>query len=116
MTGTSAPPVVDGVDVDRVAEVVRSCPGVADLVGGDVLPAIGPVTTYLPGRRLGGVRVEPDRVTVQVTGDWTVALPALARQVRSALAPLVGDRRVDVVVADLVDLPDTAGSGDPNRT
>lgn len=113
MTGSSAPPLIDGVDVDRVAEVVRACPGVADLVGEAALPATAPVMSYLPGRRLGGVRVEPDRVTVQVTGDWNVALPALGRYVQAALAPLVGDRRVDVVVADLADAP---GVADPNRT
>jgi hypothetical protein len=72
--------VVDGVDVDAVAAAARSCPGVEQLHGGDShLTA-----TYLPGRRVQGVRIEQDTVVVQVRARWGVPAHELAAQVRDA--------------------------------
>lgn len=82
---------------DAIAAAVRRCPAVADLdVGGPVQ-----VATYLPGRRVDGVRVQDDRVGVSVVAAWGVPLIALADQVRAAVAPLAGRRRVDIHVADI---------------
>lgn len=93
--------VVDGVDVDAVAAAARACPGVEQLHGGDShLTA-----TYLPGRRVLGVRIEQDTVVVQVRARWGVPAPELAAQVRDAIGPVVNGRRIDIIVADVGDPP-----------
>lgn len=97
--GSSA--VIDGVDVDAVTAAVRGCAAVEDLVS----PPTATVASYLPGRQVAGVRVATDSVTIQVRGRWDVPLPDLGRQVRAAVALLVGKRRIDVVVADVGDAP-----------
>lgn len=91
--------LVDGVDLDAVAAAVRHCPAIDDLYSG----SRAEVVSYLPGRRVAGVRVAADHVVISVRGRWGVPVPELARQVRFALAALVGSRRVDVVIADLAD-------------
>lgn len=93
------PAVVDGVDLDAVAEAVRSCAAVDDLSPG----LWGGVVTYLPGRQVPGVRVASDHVVISVRSRWGVPASALAGQVRAALTRLVGGRRVDLVVADLTE-------------
>jgi hypothetical protein len=106
------PAVVDGVDVDAVAAAVRGCPAVEDLHAGDLWRA----TTYLPGRRVEGVRVDRQVVAVQVRARWGVDVFEIAGQVRRALAPLVAGRRIDVVVADVglpAGHPATAGAVPP---
>lgn len=95
---SAARAVVDGVDVDAVAAAVRSCPGVDDLCAGS-----SGVASYLPGRRVNGVRVASDHVVVAVRGRWDAPVAELARQVRAAVAGLVAPRRVDIIVADLAD-------------
>jgi hypothetical protein len=100
--------VVDGVDLDAVTAAVLGCGGIEDLVSGPW----GGVVTYLPGRRVGGVRVASDHLLISVRGRWGVPVPELAREVRAALAPLVAPRRVDIVVADLSD----AAAGAPAAT
>lgn len=100
------PELIDGVNVDAVAAAVRGCPGVDDLDAG----ALGSVSSYLPGRKVPGVRVGTDEVTIQVRGRWAVPVPELARQIRSALATLVGDRMIDIVVADVADAPSDVAS------
>jgi hypothetical protein len=82
---------------DAIASAVRRCPAVADLHGG------GPVrvATFLPGRRVNGVRVDDDRVQVSVVAAYGIPLTALADQVRSAVAALTGARQIDVHIADL---------------
>jgi hypothetical protein len=90
---------VDGVDVDAVAAAVRSCAAVDDLCSGPW----GGVVSYLPGRQVPGVRAARDHVVVSVRSRWGVPAADLARQVRAALAPLAGGRRVDIIVADVTD-------------
>jgi hypothetical protein len=92
------PDLPDATDLaDLVAEVVLACPVVA------ALAADGFVATFLPGRRVAGVRIAEDvcEVAVVLRMDGS-PLPELAEQVRRAVAPVVGDRRVDVVIADVV--------------
>lgn len=84
-------------DPDLIARMVLSCPAVDGLDAG----APGSVETYLPGRRITGVAVDDGRVTVQVRMVWGTTVDALISQVRAVLAPLVGDRRIDIVVSDV---------------
>lgn len=103
--------VTDGVDVDALAAAVRSCHGVDDLDRGPM----GSVATYLPGRRqLPGIRVDRDRVTLQVRGTWGVTVHELTTQIHAAALPFVGGRIVDVVVSDLSD-PAPPPNGRPQR-
>ena len=84
---------------DLVAERVLAVPAVERLDGG----AFGQVATYLPGRRVSGVSWRDDVCEVSVVLRLTGApLPALADEVRHAVAPVAGGRRVDVVVSDVV--------------
>ena len=92
------------VDVDAVAAAVTACPSVSHLVEG------GPgeqVATFLPGRRVNGVRVTDDEVEVHVATRWDVPIPLAAAEVRSAVATLVGGRSVAVAVED-IDEPQAA--------
>lgn len=81
---------------DRVRAAVLAVDGVLDLHGG----ALAEVATYLPGRRVTGVRLTPDRTTVQLTAAYEQPMRAVADRVRSAVRPLVGTP-VDVVIADV---------------
>lgn len=83
---------------DLVASAARSVPGVRDLHGG----AMGEVATYLPGRRVAGVRVQDHRCSVHVVIDWEAGIAETAERVRAAVRPLV-DGPVDVTVEDIAD-------------
>ncbi len=94
--------LVDGVDVDAVHDAVVACPGVAALGSG--LPA--GATTYLPGRRIPGLRVLDDVVEIEIRmylgstqGPGTDEVGA---RVRQAAAPHVAGKRIDVIIADVV--------------
>jgi hypothetical protein len=99
--GSSAAAVIDGVNVDAVAAAVQACPGVSRLDAG----RFGDVASYLPGRRVQGVAVRTDSVTVQVRTRWGVPAADLLSQITAVLTPLIGGRRVEVVVADIDDPP-----------
>jgi hypothetical protein len=102
-----APAVVDGVDLDAVAAAARGCPAIDDLSAG----AWGGVVSYLPGRQVAGVRIASDHAVISVRGRWGIPVGEMARQVRSAVGPLVAPRRVDLVVADLAAAPGEAPAG-----
>jgi hypothetical protein len=93
------PAMIDGVNVDAVSRVVQACAGVAALFGG----RFGEVASYLPGRRVPGVRVDRDAVHIQVKARWGATAHDLLSQISSVAAPLVGHRRVEIVVADIDD-------------
>ena len=97
--------VIDGVDVDGVAAAVQACSGVSGLDGG----RFGEVASYLPGRRVQGVAVRTHSVTVQVRSRWGVPAPDLLSQITAVLTPLIGARRVEVVVADIDEPPARGG-------
>ena len=103
MSTSSRPGEVD-VDVDAVAAAVTACPSVARMAGGGLT---GQVATYLPGRRVEGVRVHEDAIEVHVATRWDVPIPQAAAEVRAALAPLVGGRPITVAVED-IDEPQAA--------
>lgn len=84
---------------DAVAAAVLRCPDVVALSGG----RIGEVATYLPGRRVAGVRVGADgALTVHVVGRYGPTVGQIAAQVRAAVVAAVGPVTVDVGVDDLV--------------
>ena len=98
MTGRHDPAPPEAAEVaDLIASAVTSCPGVAGLTQ---IPGI-PVATYLPGRTVSGVAVRAGEVEVCVVARYGPPLPQIAEQVRQAVAPLVPDRVVDVVIADI---------------
>lgn len=91
-------------DAERIAAAVTAVKGVAGLHGG----MFGEVATYLPGRRVSGIRIGADRVDVHVS----LALDAPVRQTATAIQRAVSaitDLPVDVTVEDL--LPVTPASG-----
>jgi hypothetical protein len=95
--------LVDGIDVDAVAAIVRGCAGVSALDGGP----FGEVASYLPGRTIPGVAVDDNRIRVQVRSNWGVPAADVAALITAALAPLAGPRPVDVAIADIDDPPAT---------
>ncbi|HEX8094824.1 hypothetical protein [Jatrophihabitans sp.] len=99
MSGPEVPALVDGVDVDAVAAAVRGCPAVDDLDGG----RLGEVATYLPGRRVPGIRISDDRIEVHVRGVWDKPVSLIAEQIRGVLATLNGGRIIDVVLTDVAE-------------
>ncbi|HEX5494734.1 MAG TPA: hypothetical protein VFX70_09200 [Mycobacteriales bacterium] len=99
MTGAPGAPAdtAGTVDPDAVAAAATACRTVAGLSGG---PA-GTVASYLPGRRVVGVRVGDGAVAVHVVGAYGPPVARIGAEVRAAVAPLSGGRAVDVVVEDL---------------
>ena len=93
---TSAPRTA-ATDADAIAAAVLTAPAVAALHSG----GLRPVVTLLPGRRIEGVQVTDEGVTVSVVLAQGVPITVLSDQVRRRVAPLAGGRPVDVHVADL---------------
>ena len=83
-------------DPDQIAERVRQVQGVADLWGG----VTGEVATYLPGRRVTGVRMGDAITEVHVVVAMGTPVLATAAAVRAAVHPLVGTE-VQVYVEDV---------------
>jgi len=91
---------------DLIAVAVLACPDVAGLHGG----RFGEVATYLPGRRVTGVRITPTDVFVHVIARYPATVDQIDTAVRLALVPLVGALSVTLTIEDLVaDLPVTGG-------
>ncbi len=101
--GSDLPPQADLAD--RVAAAVLGVPGVAGLHTG----VLAEVATYLPGRRVEGVRLRPDRAEVHVVLAWGAAVEPTAAAVRRAATAITGTV-VDVSVQDVAD-PGPAGLG-----
>jgi hypothetical protein len=99
--------LVDGIDIDAVAAIVRGCSGVSALDGGP----FGEIASYLPGRTVPGVAVDDNRIRVQVRSEWGVPAADVAALITAALAPLAGARPVDVAIADIDDPPAAQAAG-----
>lgn len=84
---------------ERIAAAVVAHPGVAALHGG----VFGSVATYLPGRRLVGVRVgvgdEPVELGVVLRLDQPI--PDVVRALRREVSAMCGGAAVDITVADV---------------
>lgn len=93
--------VLESIDAQAVAERAAKCRSVARLSGGQ----FGEVATYLPGRRVRGVRLGEGHVEVHVVACWGARVADVAAEVRAAVSPMVAGLPIDVHVDD-VDLPD----------
>lgn len=82
--------------VDLIAEAIVGVPGVHDLHAG----VLGEVATYLPGRRVNGVRMRDPGCEVHVVLDWGVSIAATSDLVRQAVRAFVSGP-VDVTVEDI---------------
>jgi hypothetical protein len=88
----------DAVDpAEAVADAVAACPGVVRMATGSPVE----IATYLPGRRVHGVRMGDGVVEVHVVARPGVVLPDLAESVRRAVATVVPALAIDVFVDDL---------------
>lgn len=85
---------------EAVAAAVRAHPAVADLDGGP----FGAVASYLPGRRVVGVRVgEPSEpVAVSVVARLGTPLPQLAAELSRVVTAITGPRVIDVTINDVI--------------
>lgn len=81
---------------DQVAAAVRAVPGVDDLHAG----ALGEVATYLPGRRVGGVRLLDPGCEVHVVLTWGAPVAATTQMVREIVQSLTSGP-VHVTVEDV---------------
>ncbi len=89
---------------DRIVEAVLTVPGVVAMHGG----TFGEAATYLPGRRVSGVRITDQGTDVHVTVLYGSVVRAVAEEVRRTVAA-VSPGPVQVTVEDLVptrELPD----------
>ncbi len=82
--------------VDDVAAAVQAVPGVVRLSPGP----FGDLQTYLPGRRVPGVRERSGRLEVGIVLSWGASAEVVARLIRARLAALTSGE-VDVVVTDV---------------
>lgn len=91
------------VDTDALAELVAAAvtahPAVARLDGG----VFGSVATYLPGRRLVGVRIGPDGEPVElgVVLHLDARIPDVVHALRREVSALCGGAAVDITVTDV---------------
>ncbi|MGL4743310.1 MAG: hypothetical protein ACRCXL_02835 [Dermatophilaceae bacterium] len=89
-------PAAAQVPAERVAAAVHAVPGVAGLHGG----GFGEVATYLPGRRVVGVRTRDDGTEVHVTLVYGTAVLDAAERIRAAVAE-VAPGPVTVSIEDI---------------
>jgi uncharacterized alkaline shock family protein YloU len=82
---------------EAIAAAVTAVDGVAELHGG----IFGEAATYLPGRRVAGVRIDGDDTEIHVSVLFGFPVRHTAAAVRDAVAPLVTGP-VHVVVEDVV--------------
>lgn len=83
----------------RVATALGAHPDVADLHGG----IFGAVATYLPGRRLVGVRIgtASEPVEVGVVLRLHRPIPGVVADLRRRVSEMCGGAAVDITVADV---------------
>lgn len=93
--------VTNGINVEALAAAAAGCAGVSALDSG----RFGEVASYLPGRQVPGVVVREESVLVQVRSRWGVTAAELLGQITSAVTPIAGRRRVEVVIGDIDDTP-----------
>ncbi len=91
-------------DLEAVAAAALGSPLIAGLTGG----GLGEVATYLPGRRIVGVRQVDGTIEVHVVAKWGRPLPEVADVVRAAVAPHAGDVPVAIFVDD-IEVPEELG-------
>lgn len=95
------------VDPEAVATAVLACPHVASLSAGTVEE----IATYLPGRRVQGIRADEQSLEIHVVARWGTPLPEVGAEVRRAVGALAGGRSITVAIEDL-EMPGGAASGE----
>ena len=95
-------------DLEAVAAAALGSPLIAGLTGGP----FGEVATYLPGRRILGVRELDGTIEVHVVAKWGTPLPEVAEVVRAAVAPHAAGTPVAIFVDD-IEVPEEAGLAAP---
>ncbi|MCV7058366.1 Asp23/Gls24 family envelope stress response protein [Mycolicibacterium gilvum] len=88
---------------ERLAAAVLAVPGVAALHPG----MFGEVGTYLPGRRVAGIRVTDEAVDVHVVIVFGAAVRETAAAVRATVGRLHPGVTVNVTVEDVAPAVDT---------
>ena len=88
-------------DAEAVAAAALGSPLIAGLTGGH----FGEVATYLPGKRVVGVREADGTIEVHVVAKWGTPLPEVADVVRRAVAAHTDGTPVAVYVDD-IEVPD----------
>jgi hypothetical protein len=83
------------IDADRIATAVQAARNISGLDGG----RYGEIATYLPGRRVNGIRIRPESVTIGVIGRYPATATEIDACVRAAVGPL--DRPLHVHINDL---------------
>ena len=106
--------LVEGVDVDALADAVRACPSVVRLTGGPLDSA----ATYLPGRRVAGVVVRRDpgtglQVQVHVVARYGPTMATVAEQVRAVATAHAPGARTHVSIDD-IDINTDTGTRTPS--
>lgn len=86
---------------ERVAAVVRGVPGVIALHPG----MFGEVGTYLPGRRIAGVRISAETIDVHIVVVFGAPVRRTAAAVRTAVGALYPGRAINVTVEDVAPAP-----------
>jgi len=95
------------IDADRVATAVRALSAVAGLHSG----RFGEIATLLRGRRIPGIRVHDDEITIGVIGRYPATAVEIGDDVRTAVGPV--DRPVHVRIGDIAS-PASATVEDPD--
>jgi hypothetical protein len=90
-------PIEHNDDADTVAGIAVGVPGVHSLHPG----MFGEVATYLPGRRVAGVRITDNTIDVHVVVDADAKVRQTAAAVRRAVADVYPAHSVDVTVEDI---------------
>lgn len=98
-----------GSAADTVASIARAVPGVAGLHPG----MFGEVATYLPGRRVTGVRITDERVDLHITVSADAPIRRTAAAVREAVAAALPGLAVDVTVEDVATGPRPTPTTEP---
>ncbi|OXM56091.1 hypothetical protein CFP71_14770 [Amycolatopsis thailandensis] len=83
------------IDADRIAAAVQARPHIAGLHSG----RFGEIATLLRGRRIPGIRIRDDEITIGVTGRYPATAVEIGDDVRTAVGPV--DRPVHVRIGDI---------------
>jgi hypothetical protein len=106
-TTLARPNVMTVTPPDVVAAAVLACPHVVGLRSAPMSGVGAEVATYLPGRRVNGVRLTESAVAVRVVGWFGPSVAELASEVRAAVKAVVPTAEtIDVFIDDLIVPPD----------
>ncbi|HET6290532.1 hypothetical protein P3102_25360 [Amycolatopsis sp. QT-25] len=87
------------IDADRIATAVQAQPHIAGLHSG----RFGEIATLLRGRRIPGIRVREDEITIGVTGRYPATAVEISDDVRAAVGPV--GLPVHVRIGDIAPAP-----------